>query len=149
MLLYHFDYQMGRFVSLERIVEETRETYYESLEASSRRWHDGKHDLGPWLRYSWGVLLRAYRELEERVGLITTGRGAKTEHVRRAVERRLTPFAISDIEAECPGVSRDMIRVVLRQLREEGALEVVGAGRGAKWRRRSRPTDSKSDREEG
>jgi hypothetical protein len=45
------------------------------------------------------------------------------------------PFAISDIESECPGISRDMIRVVLRKLRDEGVLELQGHGRGAKWKK--------------
>ena len=74
-----------------------------------------------------------YREFEERVGTITTGRGAKTAYIRRVVERRILPFSISEIETECPGISRDMIRVVLRQLRTEGVLQVRGRGRGAKW----------------
>ena len=52
------------------------------------------------------------------------------------VERRIAPFAISEVEAECPGISRDMIRVVLRQMREEGALSVSGAGRAARWSRK-------------
>ena len=133
LLLYHFGYEVGRYISLERIFEESRETYYETLLASSQGWHEGKHDVRPWLRYFWGVMLRAYREFEQRVGEVTTGRGAKTAHVRRVVERRLAPFAISEIEAECPGISRDMIRVVLRQMREEGALSVTGAGRAARW----------------
>jgi len=30
--------------------------------------------------------------------------------------------------------SRDMIRLVLRQLRDEGAIKKVGKGRGAKWK---------------
>ncbi len=80
-------------------------------------------------------MLRAYSEFEERVGTITSGRGAKTVHIRRVVERRVGPFAISDIESECPGISRDMIRVVLRKLRDEGALQLQGHGRGAKWRK--------------
>ena len=87
----------------------------------------------PWLGYFWGMLLRAYGEFEERVGTLAKGRGSKTEQVRRAVERRAAPFAISDIEKECPGVSRDMIRVVLRQLRDEGVIVSRGRGRGAKW----------------
>jgi len=133
LLLYHFGYEVGRFISLERIFEESKETYYDSLEASSRNWHKGQHDIHPWFRYFWGVMLRAYQEFEERVGTITTGRGAKTVHIRRVVERRVGPFAISDIETECPGISRDMIRVVLRKLRDEGILELQGHGRGAKW----------------
>jgi len=135
MLLYHFDYQVGRFISLERIFEESKDTYYESLEASSQSWHEGQHDIKPWLSYFWGVLLRAYGEFEERVGTITKGRGSKTVHIRRVIDRNIGPFSISEIESECPGISRDMIRVVLRQLRDEGVLRLKGRGRGSKWMR--------------
>lgn len=138
LLLYRFDYQVGRYISLERVFEESKETYYEALEASSQGWHGGRHDPYPWLNYFWGVLLRAYREFEERVGTIRTTRGSKTEQVRRAVERRTGPFAISDLEIDCPRVSRDMIRRVLRQLRDEGVIAVQGKGRGAKWHRAAR-----------
>lgn len=133
LLLYHFGYEVGRFISLERIFEESKETYYETLEASSQAWHQGEHDVFPWMNYFWGVLLRAYDEFEERVGTIRKGRGAKTDQVRAAVERRIGPFSISDIEADCPGVSRDMIRIVLRRLKDEGAIVLQGKGRGARW----------------
>jgi Fic family protein len=135
-LLYHFDYEVGRYISLERIIEESKETYYETLEATSRRWHEGRHDVFPWMRYFWGVLLRAYREFEERVGTLRTGRGVKTDLVEEAVKRRIGPFAISDIEAECPGVTRDWIRIVLRRMRDEGRIVPRGKGRGARWVRR-------------
>ena len=133
LLLYHFDYWVGRYISLERIIEESKETYYEALEASSQDWHSGKHDVHPWLRYFWGMLLRAYREFEERAGNMEAG--TRTEMIRRLVEVRKTPFAISEIEDELPNVSRDMIRFVLRQMRDEGVIESTGIGRGAKWRK--------------
>lgn len=133
LLLYHFGYEVGRYISLERIFEESKETYYETLEASSKNWHEGKHNSFPWLRYFWGTLLRAYQEFEERVGQIETSRGSKTEHVKSAVRRRIAPFAISDIEKDCPGVSRDMIRLVLRELKKDGLISPQGKGRGAKW----------------
>lgn len=135
MLLHQSDYSVGRYISLERVIEESKETYYEALEASSRRWHQGRHDPLPWLRYCWGVLLAAYKEFEERVGAMRDARGAKTALVERAVGRRLKPFAISDIEAECPGVSRDMVRHVLRAMRGRGEIEIRGRGRSAKWAR--------------
>jgi Fic family protein len=131
--LYQSDHQVGRYISLERIFEESKTTYYETLESSSRDWHDGEHNIFPWASYFWGVLLRAYGEFEGRVGEIRKGRGAKTAQVRQAVTRRTIPFAISDIESDCPGVSRDMVRIVLRQLRDEGEILVQGKGRGAKW----------------
>ena len=133
LLLFHSGYVVGRYISLERIIEESKETYYETLNASSQGWHEGKHDWKPWATYFWGVILRAYKEFEERVGEVTTNFGSKTEQVELAVKRRIGSFSFSEIERECPEVSRDMIRHVLRQLRDEGRLQSEGTGRGAKW----------------
>lgn len=133
LMLYHFDYAVGRYISLERIFEDTKAGYYETLEASSKGWHQGQHDVKPWLDYFWGVLLRAYREFEERVGMIDRGRGSKGDRVRADVLGRTLPFSISEVEAACPGVSRDMVRQVLRAMKSEGLIESTGKGRGAKW----------------
>ena len=135
MLLYQCNYQVGRYISLERIFEDSKESYYETLEASSHHWHSDKQDVRPWLNYFWGVLLRAYREFEERVGVITTSRGSKTELIRAAVNRKMAPFSIGDIESDCPGTSRDMIRQVLRKMRDEGQISASSGGRGALWQK--------------
>lgn len=133
MLLYQSDFEVGRYISLERIIEESKETYYEALAASSQGWHEGVQDPLPWMRYFWGVLIAAYKEFEVRVGTIRSGRGAKTDMVEEAVGRRIGAFSISDIEAESPGVTRDWIRIVLRRMRDDGRVELRGTGRGAKW----------------
>lgn len=132
-LLYHADYTVGRFISLERIFEESKESYYETLEASSQGWHEGAHNIAPWLGYFWGALLRAYKEFEERVGTLSRGRGAKGDRVRAEILKRNSPFSISEIEEACPGVSRDMVRLVLRAMKAEGLIAPTGKGRGAKW----------------
>ncbi len=132
-LLYHFDYAVGRFISLERIFEQSKESYYETLEASSQHWHEAAHDCAPWVDYFWGALLRAYKEFENRVGTIERGRGAKGDRVRAEILKRSLPFSISEIEAACPGVSRDMVRLVLRAMKTEGLIASTGKGRGAKW----------------
>jgi Fic family protein len=133
LLLYQCDYAVGRYISLERIFEESKESYYETLEASSQGWHEGQHDVRPWLDYFWGALLRAYREFEERVGTIERGRGAKGDRVRAEVNKRMMPFSISEIEQACPGISRDTVRMVLRAMKAEGLIASTGKGRGAKW----------------
>lgn len=132
-LLYHFDYAVGRYISLERVFEDSKEGYYETLEASSQGWHEGAHDVAPWLDYFWGAMLRAYKEFEERVGTIERGRGSKGDRVRAEVMKRSLAFSISEIEEACPGVSRDMVRVVLRAMKAEGLIASTGKGRGAKW----------------
>ena len=132
-LLYHADYTVGSFISLERIFEESKESYYETLEASSQGWHEGKQNIAPWLDYFWGALLRAYKEFEVRVGTIERGRGAKGDRVRAEIRKRNLPFSISEIEEACPGISRDMVRLVLRAMKVEGLIAPTGKGRGAKW----------------
>jgi CRP-like cAMP-binding protein len=118
---------------LERIFEESKESYYETLEASSKGWHEGDHNIAPWLDYFWGALLRAYKEFEERVGKIERGRGAKGDRVRAEILKRNLPFSISEIEEACPGISRDMVRVILRAMKAEGLIQPTGKGRTAKW----------------
>lgn len=133
LLLHQFDYAVGRYISLERIFEESKEGYYETLEASSQGWHEGQHDVKPWLDYFWGALLRAYKEFEERVGTIERGRGRKGDRIRSEVLKHTQPFSISEIEEACPGVSRDTVRLILRAMKAEGLIAPTGKGRGAKW----------------
>lgn len=135
LLLYHHGFGVGRYVSLERLIEDSKETYYEALKGSSEAWHEGRHDLVPWWSYFLGILRSAYREYEERLGAIRAPRGAKTGTIRRAILAFPSEFAISDIERTCPGVSRDMIRLVLRALKEEKRIACLGRGRSARWRR--------------
>lgn len=82
-----------------------------------------------------GHALARLQEFEERVGTITPGRGSKGKQVRDAALRRATPFSISELERLCPGVGRDLVRLVLRQLRDEGLLTSSGVGRSVKWHR--------------
>ncbi|HEX7861568.1 MAG TPA: Fic family protein [Verrucomicrobiae bacterium] len=135
LALYHTGYEVGRYVSLERIIENTKQSYYDTLYQSSQGWHEGQHEVWPWTEYFLGTLLAAYTEFESRVVRVNSGRGTKGETVRAAVESFLGTFTIQDVERACPTVSRDMIRHVLRELRETGLIEPLGRGRGAKWRK--------------
>lgn len=135
MLLYQAGHEVGRYISLERVVEQNKERYYEALQQSSQNWHQGEHDPMPWLRYFWSVLGAAYKEFDERVGQVRKTHGAKTEIIQKAVERHFGPFAISDIVRDCPGVSRETIRMTLANMKKSGLLKLEGNGRGAKYRR--------------
>ena len=136
LALYQHGFQVGKYISLERIIEQSKETYYESLNKSSQNWYQGKHDGFPWFNYFLGTVLGAYKEFEERAGNLKPSRGAKTGIVEAAVNKQFGEFSISDIERACPNVSRPMIRVVLEDLRAKGKIEVLGTGRSAHWRKR-------------
>lgn len=138
LLLYRFGYKVGRFISLERIVEETKESYYDALYASSQGWHEGRHQLAPWWSYLLGVhLLGAYREFETRVGLVETARGAKGALVLDAINHLPTRFTISQVAERCPTVGIDYVRKVLRSERDAGRLRSEGRGPNASWRKRN------------
>ena len=132
LLLYHHGYKVGRYISLDRVFEGSKRSYYDTLEASSQQWNEEKHNVFPWMTYFWGVVLAAYKEFEARVGAIQTAHGAKADQVRYVVDRFVGPFNISDIEVKCPEVSHDWVRMVLRQMRDEGLIEIQGKGRGPK-----------------
>jgi Fic family protein len=136
VLLYKAGYEVGRFISVEKLIEQSKETYYDALAASTERWHTGEHDLRPWLSYFLGVLTAAYREFEPRAEAVTAGRGSKAALVTSFVRSNLSDaFTFGDVKRASPGVSDEYIRQVLRELRDAGVIEGTGAGRGAGWRR--------------
>lgn len=132
LLLYQAGYRVGKYISLERIIESTKSTYYDALAESSKNWHEGKHNIFPWLEYFYGTLISAYKEFESRVGMFK-GKGSKTEQVKSIINNFIKPFSINDIEELCPHISRDMIRNILRELRDEGIIKSTSSGRGAQW----------------
>ena len=130
---YHCGIEAGRYISLERIIEENKERYYEVLEQSSQRWHGGKHDAWPAMNFLLFILTHACKEFEERVGQIKSPRGEKTAAVLAAVERQISTFRVADLQAECPGVGLDLIRRLLARLQKEKKIKSLGTGRSAKW----------------
>jgi len=133
LLLYQSSYEVGRYISLERIIEESKDTYYEALQKSSQEWHEGRHDLRPWWEYFLGSLLAAYREFEERVGKITSVRGAKRELVQNAIRRFSGRFRMADLQRACPGVSYPTLKRALSDLRRNKEIKCLGKGRDAEW----------------
>jgi Fic family protein len=132
---YHLGFEVGRYISLERVIEENKDRYYETLEQSSRGWHEGRHDPWPFINYILFILKTAYAEFEERVGQIASPRGAKTALVEAAVKAISGKFTLTELERACPGVSRDMIRYVLRNLQKAKQVTCLGRGPGATWRK--------------
>ena len=109
--------------------------YYETLELSSRGWHDGVHDPWPYINFALFILKTAYKEFEQRLGRTPAPRGEKTELITQAIRKAEGRFRVADLQRECPGVSLDLIRVTLKKLRTAGRVECVGRGQSAQWKR--------------
>lgn len=135
LLLYRSGYEVGRYISLERVVEESKETYYEVLLKSSNDWHEPKHNLRPWWEYFLGTIIATYKEFEERVGTITTARGAKREMVQQAIKRMPSRFRFGELQKACPGISYPTLKRALMDLKQQKKIRCLGKGRDAEWER--------------
>ncbi|MBP9127257.1 MAG: Fic family protein [Elusimicrobia bacterium] len=135
LALYRQGYMVGKYISLERLIEETKETYYETLNKSSQGWHENRQDVVAWVNYFLGTLLRAYREFERKARSLPSARGAKTILVRKAVTAQVGEFSLADIRRECPAVSRDMVKLILRRMAKERFIKSLGKGQSARWKK--------------
>jgi Fic family protein len=135
LALYQHGYEVGRYISLERLVEESKEDYYEVLNRSSKHWHEGRHELTPWMNLLLAVIRRGYAEFEKRAGQVKVPRGAKTALVENAINSFPAQFTITELEQKCPGVSRDMLRYLLNRLQQQKRIKCVKLGRNSLWQK--------------
>ena len=134
LLLYKCGYQVGSFISLERIIESTKEDYYETLKKSSQKWHSSEHDPWPFFHYFIGVVREGYRELTDKVSITEkSSRGGKTELLKREIISQHTTFTLAEISSAVKTASLQLIKKVLRELKKEGQVKLTGRGRGAVW----------------
>lgn len=135
-LLQRAGYGVGRYTSIEQLIYETKDSYYDALGRSTEGWFDdGAHDIWPWVRYLIGRLDQAYVRFGDRVAAGTSG-GTKQDRVRDFVLLHgPVTFTIGDIRRALPGVSDNTIRIVLAEQKQAGRIDVDGTGRAATWRR--------------
>ena len=134
LLLQQAGFVVGRFVSLERLVEETKEDYYRVLGTCSQGWARGANEVVPWWNYFLTIVRRGYTEFADRVEhAAARGGGGKSELARQAILARVGPFTLAEVGAEVPTASLQLLKRVLAALRREGRVRSNGRGRGARW----------------
>jgi len=133
LLLYKFGYFVGRYISIEMLIEESKESYYEDLQRSSEKWYTGENDEIPFIRYMLGVLLKAYEECDDRFNLIGNEKLTSTERVLSVVQKSLDPLSKKDIMILCPDISQRTIERALKELNDNNKIKQIGSGRSTKY----------------
>lgn len=130
LLLYRSGYIVGKYISIEMLIEKTKDTYYDALQASATGWHDGTNDYMPFVSYTLGIIKNAYKMFSERVEHLTTKGISKPERVRRFIENKLGKVTKKDIMDACPDISATTIERTLGDLVKDGTIIKIGNGRG-------------------
>ncbi len=129
LLLYRAGYIVGKYISIEKLISDSKETYYEVLQDSSYGWHEGTNDYAPFVRYLLGVIVAAYRDFSSRVQLLTTSGLSKPDRIRELIKGHIGKITKSEIMAMCPDISQITVQRALAELLKNNEITKIGGGR--------------------
>jgi Fic family protein len=131
LLLYKNGYNVGKYISIEKQIEKTKDSYYDALEQADAGWHEEENDPTPFIRYMLQVILACYTDFEERVGLLTEEAGPATSYdiVKKYAVSKIGKFTSAEVVMHCPSIGRSSVLAALKKLTEEGVILRKGSGR--------------------
>ena len=128
LLFYKAGYIVGKYVSMEMLIEKTKETYYEALQASSTGWHENENSYEPFVRYYLEIMLKAYNEFENRVEHLKYRKLSKPERIKAVIDNKVGRITKKEIMELCPDISKITVERTLTELVKAGYIAKVGAG---------------------
>ena len=128
LLFYKAGYIVGKYVSMEMLIEKTKETYYEALQASSVGWHEGENSYEPFVKYYLGIMLKAYNEFENRVEHLKYHNLSKPDRIKAVIDNKVGKITKKEIMELCPDISKVTVERTLTDLVKSGYIAKVGAG---------------------
>ena len=129
LLLYRSGYIVGKYISLEKVIEQSKETYYETLQQSSFGWHENENDYAPFVRYLLGTIVAAYRDFSDRVQFLTTKGLSKPDRIRELIKTTLGKITKTEIMEKCPDISQATVQRTLIDLQKRGEILKLSGGR--------------------
>lgn len=136
LLLYKAGYIVGKYISIEMLIEKTKETYYETLQLSSYGWHENKNIYGHFIKYYLGIIVKAYNEFETRVNYLVTKKMSKPDRIKAVINQKIGSITKKEIMESCPDISKVTVERTLTQLVKNGLIIKIGAGPSTAYIRR-------------
>ena len=128
LLYYKAGYLVGKYISMEMLIERTKETYYEALQASSIGWHENENSYEPFVKYYLGIIQKAYNEFESRVEHLKNRSLSKPERIKAMIDQKVGKITKKEIMETCPDISKTTIERTLTDLVKGGYIAKVGSG---------------------
>ena len=133
LLLYRAGFIVGKYISIEMLIEKSKDSYYEALQASSQNWHENGNDYLPFLKYMLGVVVKAYNEFEDRVEYLRHRKMTKAERIKDLIEKTPGKISKKEIAQACPDISVTTIERTLAELVASGFIDKIGVGRSTAY----------------
>ncbi len=128
LLYYKAGYIVGKYISMEMVIEKTKVTYYEALQDSSTGWHNGENTYEPFVKYYLGVMLKACNEFENRVEHLYSNKLSKSDRIKAIIDKHVGKITKKYIMDMCPDISKITVERTLTELVKSGYIIKVGAG---------------------
>lgn len=133
LLLYQSGFIVGKYISIERLIADHKDEYYDALQASSADWHENKNTYKPFVKYMLGIIIAAYRDFSARVELITNPELSKPDRVAKIIEGTLGEISKSEVMKLCPDISQTTVQRALNSLLKEGKIIKTKAGKYTRY----------------
>lgn len=132
LLLYKSNYMVGKYISIEKIIEDTKDSYYDSLKMSSTSWDKNKNDYTYFVEYYLGIILNAYKELESRLNVVE--KTTSYDRIIAIFKDNIIPIDKAFIINKCPDLSEITIERSLNKLLKEEKIIKIFGGRYTKYK---------------
>ena len=134
LLLYKANYMVGKYISIEKIIEETKDSYYDTLEKSSTNWHNNENDYSYFVEYYLGIILNAYKEFDSRINIVENKKTTAYDRIIDIFKDNIVPIDKAFITNKCPDLSETTIERTLNKLLKEDKIVKISGGRYTKYK---------------
>ena len=134
LLLYKANYMVGKYISIEKIIEETKDSYYSALEKSSTNWHNNENDYSYFVEYYLGIILNAYKEFDSRINIVKNKKIIAYDRIIDVFKNSIIPIDKAFITNKCPDLSETTIERTLNKLLKEDKIVKISGGRYTKYK---------------
>ncbi len=136
LLLYKRGFDIGRFISIENMINENKGEYYRTLQESSIEWQNNKNNYEPFMLYMIRILYECYMKLDENVFSQIDKKLSKSERIETLLLNVFVPISKKGIQDHLPDISEQLIETVLSKLLKEGKIIKIGSYKDAMYYRK-------------
>ena len=133
LLMYKSGFNIGKYVSFEEQINNSKEYYYSALQESSRGWHTNENTYIDFMKNFLSTLYKCYKELDNRFSSVNGKKLKKAERIEQTVLNSVLPISKSEICEFLPDVSPTTVEAVLGKMVKEGSIKKLGSARATKY----------------